>query len=427
MEQKTKYFFIGIGGISMSALAKYLHKQGHEIFGSDINKAINLPFANTNKEQVFENIKNADFVVFNNAIKPNNKELVFAKKMNKIILNRSELLAQISKEFEEVIAISGTHGKTTTTEMLAEIFIEANLKPTVHIGGVSNAFNSNILISEKKYFITEACEYGNSFLSLHPTASVILNEEPDHLDYFKNFKNIQIAFNQFAKQSEKVFALNSLKIPQAITFGKNGNFEAKKIRTTQSGFSFSVYKNNNFYFDFFLKSVLKKNIQNALSAIAVCDYFGIEKQTIFNALKNFKGVKRRLETYSKSPTIIFDYAHLPNEITQTIKSVKSFFKKKLTVVFQPHLFSRTKFFLEDFKNCFGGADKLILTKTYAARETPKDGISAKQLFDLIKEKQKNTLYFESATAAKKHIEKNCKNNEVILILGAGDVYEIFKN
>ena len=191
------YHFIGIGGVSMSALARILFEDGNVITGSDINPNTKLDFATVFHNHDAQNIKAADVVVYNNAIQSTNPEIISARKLGKEVISRAKLLAKISSGYKNVIAISGMHGKTTTTEMIAEVFLRAGKNPTVHIGAISNYFNSNLQLGGKDYFITEACEYGDSFLLLKPTLSVILNIEPEHLDYFKNLKNIKTSFSKF--------------------------------------------------------------------------------------------------------------------------------------------------------------------------------------------------------------------------------------
>lgn len=426
MKNKLKCYFIGIGGISMSALARLLYKQGAKISGSDINKKINLPFADLKKSNRFENIKNADFVVYNNAIKKNNKDFVLAKKLNKKILSRAKLLGQIAKQYENVIAISGTHGKTSTTEMLAECFINAELKPTVHIGGISNLFKSNLKLGNKKFFITEACEYGDSFLTLFPTVSVILNIQPDHLDYFKTFDNLKKSFNQFALQSEVCVCDDDFNIENKISFGDNGNFKYDNLTQTENGYSFDVYKNNQFYCSFFLNSILKENVKNSLAVIAVCDYFNIDKQVVYDTLKNFHGTQRRLQTIKKSPKVICDYAHLPDEISATHTAVKNFYpQSKIFTCFQPHLYSRTKNFFAEFVKVLSNCTFPIIIKTFPAREKKCKGFSAKKLFRAVKSFNKNALYFSSLKKAKKFLLTFSQKQDIILLLGAGDINTMF--
>lgn len=429
MKNKKIYHFIGIGGISMSALARILYESGGEITGSDINPEISLPFCEVSSPNALKNIEKADCVVYNSAIKLDDKELVYAKKLNKQILSRAELLGIIAKAYENVIAISGMHGKTSTTEMIAECFIEAGLKPTVHIGGISNKFNSNLLIGGKEFFITEACEYADSFLTLRPDMAVILNIEAEHLDYFKNIKNIYKSFKQYEDQSKNIVSLDKLNIKNSIKFGKNGDYVAKNIRKGKNNsLLFQVYRSNKFYCNFEINSIVQKNIDNALACIAVCDFFEIEKYHIYNALKNYCGVKRRMQILRASPLIIQDYAHHPSELNATISSVKEFYNdKKILVAFQPHTFTRTHAFFEDFVKVLLKSDELFLIKTYPAREEEIKGATAFDLFEAVRKIKPQTHYFDNFETAEKEIKKHLKPNNLLLILGAGDVEKLFSS
>ena len=195
MNKGKKYYFVGIAGVSMSALAQLLIKNGNIVEGSDLNPEAKIPNVKIYYEHNAENLKDdIDYLVYNSAIPENNPEIEKARKLGIPILSRAELLAEIASEYKNLISISGMHGKTTTTEMIAEVFLEAGFEPTIHIGGISNCFNSNLYIGKKKFFITEACEYKDSFLTLKSDVGVVLNIEPEHLDYFKNFENIKNSF-----------------------------------------------------------------------------------------------------------------------------------------------------------------------------------------------------------------------------------------
>ena len=406
----------------MSALARFLKQKGHKITGSDINPNVQILGIDTAEDRKFDNITNADFVVTTGAILENDPALVYAKKLGKKIVSRARLLGEIAKGFENVIAVSGTHGKTTTTEMLAEIFIGAGLKPTVHIGGISNKFGGNFLIGENHFFITEACEYTNSFLELMPTVGVVLNVQPEHLDFFKTFECEKQSFLQFARQSKNVVAPKGFGAKGAITFGAGGDFCAKNVRKTKNGFAFEVCKNGRKIYDLNLNSFIEKNIENALAACAVCDVFGIAPKHIQNALAGFCGVQRRAQIVCQNPKVIWDYAHHPDEISAVIQSARAHFKgEKIVAVFQPHTYSRTKALFGAFVQALGLADEVAILPTFAARENVLAGGGAKDLFHAIHARMP-AHFFETHEAARKFIQN--AGGKIVLVLGAGDFQPI---
>lgn len=425
MENRKKFHFLGVGGVSMAALAQYLAKNGHQVTGSDINPNVQIDGIDTTEKNKFFKIKNADIIVATSAIKDDDADLMLAKNLNKKILSRGELLGKIAGRFNNVIAISGTHGKTTTTEMLAEVFMEAGLNPTVHIGGDSKSFGGAFRFGGKQFFITEACEYSGSFLHLKPDVAVILNIEPEHLDFFKTFTNEQKAFKKFAQKSGFVVAPQSTNLG-VVSFGENGVFQAAEIKKWKNGYAFWVKKREKKLFYLKINSFSKKNIENALAVIAVCEKFGLETVHIKNALKNFKGVKRRNEVWQEKPLVIHDYAHHPTEIKNQIQSAKAFFNKKVAVVFQPHTYSRTKTLFEDFVSALCLADKLMLLPTFAAREPfDKEG-SCERLFEEIKKHKPNVWYYLGFKDAKFRIQQQFKGC-VVLVLGAGDINKLWES
>lgn len=417
--KKLHYFFIGIGGISMSGLAKFLQKEGHKISGSDINPEVTLPNAKIFHGHSKNNIQNVDVVVYNNAIQKNNPELLEAKRQKIRIMSRAELLAEIASKYKNVISVSGMHGKTTVTEMIAEILITAGKKPTVHIGGISKCFNSNILIGKKDFFVTEACEYKDSFLTLKSNYGIILNIEPEHLDYFKNFNNIKKSFEKFANNSKQVIINNELMLNNSKILQKNSNYYAKNIIKNNFGYIFDCFNNKNFVCQIKLNAIGIHNIENALTAISVCKALKIKTKHIQKALENFQGTKRRMEKICESPLVFHDYAHHPSQIIETIKTIQEFYKEKILVVFQPHTFSRTKSFFNEFVDALKLCDKTILFKTYSARENKINGATAFDLYERLKQEKSNTEYFEDFKLLKEYLLK--QDDYLILILGAGDI------
>ena len=395
---EKKIYFIGIGGISMSSLAVFSAVKGNLVSGSDISESENLKTLSNfgityhiGHKKVNIETFNPDEVVINCAIKEDNDELVWAKENNKKIVSRAKLLGNLSKEFKNIIAISGTHGKTTTTALIGEIFIEANKKPSIHVGGVLKKCDSSFLIGEKRFFITEACEYKNSFLELSPSVGVVLNVEPDHLDFFKDIKEINSSFNQFLSNSKtKIFKINEFEY--MLKNEKISNiFSARNLKKLEHGYSFDFYKNEELIGTIKTNFLGEHNVKNSLVACIVANYCKIPIKTIKKAIKNFSGVKRRFEEICKinKSIVVHDYAHHPTEITKVIQQAKQF--GKVLTVFQPHTFSRTKKLFSEFTSCFNESDGLILIKTYPAREEEIESATAKALFDtIIKE---NTQFF----------------------------------
>ena len=436
LEHINKIHFVGIGGASMSALAKLCLSYGKCVTGSDIVKTqitSELMFLGA---QIYfnhskKNISDQDMVVYTSAVKQNNIELLTAKEKGITILERNDFLKIICENYKNVIAVGGTHGKTTTTAMISSIFIFAGKKPTVHLGGFFNLINGNLKIGEKQFFITEACEYEKHLLKIPHNVGVILNIEYDHPDSYNNVNELYETFSKFSATSKNLTVINEnytgiLNVDKFnyLTFGEslNCNFSAKNIKQYKNAkITFDCFKHNEFFANITLNCYGTHNVLNALCSIAVADYYNISKLDIILGLKAFNGVKRRFEYIGKinDNIVIEDYAHHPTEISSTLKCAKQIFKQNLVVVFQPHTYSRTKHLLTHFMDCFNVADKVYVLPTYSAREQAVKNSSGKYLANKLKFNNKNAKYCNSFKSALKSIkaEKNC----VILILGAGDI------
>ncbi len=394
----------------MSALAVMLKRQGNIILGCDRNhkKVPKILMKNDIKvlpEKKVKAIKDCDFVVVSSAIKEENQALIYAKRHNKICKTRGEILGEISREYEKVIAVAGSHGKTTTTAMIYNILSVAGRKPTLHLGGNLCKEETNLVTSEKEFIVTEACEYFDNFLHLKPFIGVVTKIEREHLDYFKTFTNEKKSFEKFMSQSENV--VHKLK-----TKAKNMKINKNK------GVSFDIYENDKFILNVNLKIGGFYNAQNALYAYECCEKLGISKCLIKIGLESFCGTEKRLEKkccFGKN--IIVDYAHHPTEIKNVFEYLRKL-KKKINLIFQPHTFSRTKEFEKEFVVVLSKFDKVFLFKTYPAREKPKDGLSAFEL----SQKIENSVYFNDVKKVKNLI-KNQKTNEITVIMGAGDLPE----
>ena len=434
---------IGIGGVSMSGLAEILLNQGYTITGSDINSTHLTDTLIQNGISVFlghneNNVKGADAVVYTAAIKKDNPEYIYAEKNNIPLIERSVLLGEVTKMFENTIAIAGTHGKTTTTSMLAVSFLEANMDPTISVGGELPAINSNYKIGNSPYFITEACEYVESFLTLSPHCAIILNIEEDHLDYYKDINHIKSAFNKFANKIDNTGYLvinnddkNCRDISantNLVTFGidTESKFTAKNITTTSEFTSFDFTEDGKTLATIKLKIPGKHNIYNALACLSVCRLYNLDIEKVAYALSKFTGAKRRFEFKGeKNGFLIYDdYAHHPSEIKATLKAAKNKRKHKIWCVFQPHTYTRTKALLNEFAESFYDADNVIITDIYAAREKDNGEISSKDLVERISSTSNNATYIKDFNDIVSYLKNHLEKDDVIFTIGAGNIFQV---
>ena len=434
--------FVGIGGISLSALAIMCLKKGCCVSGSDTTKTISTQNLENLGIKVYyshdkTNIIGADLVVYSAAIHKDNPEIVAAKELGIQTIDRAELLGRISKEYKNVIAVAGTHGKTTTTGMIASIFLRANLNPTIHIGGYLPIIEGNVRLGGTEYFVTEACEYYDSFLSLCPNVSVILNIQKDHLDYFKNMANLQKSFEKFTKNTKLSGVVitnfddeNCKKLSadcKIIYYGfSNGNLYADNITSVDEKYSFdAIYFGKNLG-RICLPIVGKHNIYNALASIAVSLFFDIDFCVIKQALETFLPSKRRYQeiVLPNGVTVVHDYAHHPTEIKACLVATKKRTKNKLIVVFEPHTFSRTQYLWEEFCECFGGADKVYLPPIYPARESPIENISSENLAKQICLHGIDCVATKDLKETYNFLQQDIKNGNCFLLLGAGTIVHL---
>ncbi len=394
----------------MSALAVILKKDGNIVCGCDKNYKRCPKILANEKIKVFpekklREIKTCDFVVVTSAIKDDNIALSYAKKHNKICKTRGEVLGEIASKYEKVIAVAGSHGKTTTTAMIYHVLSVAGKKPSLHLGGNLIDESTNVVTGDKEYFVTEACEYFDNFLHLHPYIAVVTNLEKEHMDYFKTFTNEKKSFSKFKSQSKHV--VESL------------SYDAKNVRINKKcGVSFDIIKNDKKLLEINLKIGGFYNVKNALFAFEVCKKLGIPNGIIKLGLETFLGTQKRLENKKYlEKNIIVDYAHHPTEIQNVYNFLRKL-KKKNILIFQPHTFSRSQEFKDEFVKILTKFDKIYIFKTYPAREKPKDGLSAFELSKLIK----NSVYLDKKSQVKKVILSQ-QNEEVTVVMGAGDLPE----
>ena len=442
--------FIGIGGISMSGLAAILIDQNFKISGSDMKESALTEWMTSAGALVYygqraSNIKaDIDLVVYTAAIHDDNPEYAAARERQLPMLSRAELLGQIMKNYQIPIAVSGTHGKTTTTSMAAHILLAADKDPTISVGGILKAIDGNIRVGASEIFITEACEYTNSFLHFNPKISLVLNIDADHLDFFKDLDDIRNSFRRFAKRlpADGTLIINNdipdyeeivANLPcQIRTYGSHpkGDYTAKRITYDALACGcFDFVKNGEILGHFQLQVPGAHNVDNALAALALADLMGLPIETMQKGLLAFTGTNRRFEKKGEigGVTIIDDYAHHPTEITATLTAAKDYPHKTIWCVFQPHTYTRTKALLEDFAKALAIADNVILPDIYAARETDTLGISSRTLMEKIHEIGGNAYYFPSFDAIENFLLEHCVHGDLLITMGAGDVVNIGEN
>ena len=439
--------FIGIGGISMSGLAEILLEEDFRISGSDakaspLTRSLEAKGAVIHYGQRASNITDdIDVVVYTAAIHPDNPEFACAREKNIPMLTRAELLGQIMRNYDTPIAISGTHGKTTTTSMVSHILLEGDCDPTISVGGILPAIGGNIRVGASETFVTEACEYTNSFLSFFPKISVILNMDADHLDFFKDIDDIRHSFRRFAQllPADGTLIINAdtpeyesiiKDLPcQVITYGLEhpADYTAEDITWDKYGHaSFTVKKNGCKVGSYYLRVPGIHNVSNALAAIAVGKLLDLPDEVIVKGLGSFTGTDRRFQYKGEvgGITIIDDYAHHPTEIAATLESAKNYPHEKIWCVFQPHTYTRTKALLPEFAKALTLADHVVLADIYAARETDDLGISSRDLQKQIQELGTPCDYFPTFDEIESFLLKSCTHGDLLITMGAGDVVNI---
>lgn len=440
-------YFIGIGGISMSGLASILLAEGFKVSGSDAHeselteKLINEGATVYYGQETSHITGNEDLIVYTAAIRPDNPEYIKMVASHVPYMTRAEFLGELMKNYNNPVAISGTHGKTTTTTMISEILLEAECDPTLSVGGVLKSIGQSMRVGGPEYFVFEACEYTNSFLSFFPKISVILNIEEDHLDFFKDINDIRSSFKKFAEilPEDGLLVINGeidnykeivkdIKCPY-VTYGFSPAFDYYATDVTFNSLgcpTFACHTKKGGEFDVELSVTGIHNVSNALAAIAVSRHLKISKSNIISALSKCSGSKRRFEKKGvfNGVTVIDDYAHHPTEIAATLKAAKNYPHNKLWVIFQPHTYTRTKAFLNDFAEVLTLADEVVLTDVYEAREKDVFGCNSKNLFEELKKKNVSVNYISDFSEIENYVKKNCTKDDLLITMGAGDVVNI---
>ena len=440
--------FMGIGGISMSGLAEILLSRDFFVSGSDMKKTPLTEHLEDIGAKIFygqreSNITDEiDLMVYTAAISPDNPEYKEVLRRNIPSITRAELLGQLMKNFAVPVAISGTHGKTTTTSMVSEMMLAADMDPTLSIGGILHTIGGNLRIGRSDYFVTEACEYTNSYLSFFPKVSIILNIDADHLDFFKDINDIRDSFHRFAKllPADGMLIINGdidnlSEITEGIackyiTFGRTDKSDYYPTDITYDEFGHPTFMLNHDgkKEQVKLSVVGEHNVYNSCSALALADYLHMDRAKAIESVGAFTGTDRRFQKKGMlgDITIIDDYAHHPTEISATLKAAKNYPHNRLWVVFQPHTYTRTKALLDDFAKALTIADNVILTDIYAAREKNTVGISSKDLKARIDGLHTDTkcYYFPTFDEIENFVLENCTKNDLLITMGAGDVVKI---
>jgi len=420
IDKIEKIHFIGIGGIGVSAIARMFLARGVEVSGSDteeseITKELTDMGAQISYGHRAENLAdNTDLVVYTIAIDKDNPEFLKAKELGIEARTYSQMLGIISEGYYTV-AVSGTHGKTTTTAMFAKVAVSGDLDPTVIVGSLLKDSGSNLVIGGSDLFIVEACEYKRSFLDLKPNILVITNIEEDHLDYYKDLADIQSAFRELVdKMGESDFVvcnLNDEKVKPVIENTKCKIIDYAKVEDIKD-----------------LKVTGEYNQQNAKAAFAVAEILKVENEKIISALIGFEGVWRRFEYKGKTESgaeVYDDYAHHPTEIQAVLKAARAKFPdQKIITVFQPHLYSRTKLLFGDISESFVDTDQVLVTPIYAAREENDSSINSEILADEINKNGSSAQAFKDFDEIKQYLKDNTQKDDIILTMGAGDVFKI---
>lgn len=435
---------IGIGGVSNSAIAEILLEQGHKVTGSDlhatsitealIKKGVKIYYAHEP-----EQINGAELVAYTSAVADDNPEILAAIDQKIPCVSRAELLGQIMAGYKNSIAISGTHGKTTTTSMVTRIFNDASYDPTALVGGYFSDIKSNVKLGKGELFITEACEYKESFLSFYPKVGVILNIDEDHLDYYKNLDHIVSAFVKFSSNVIDKGTLvlngddyNSRKIlpyykGKCITFGlgENCDYVAKNITYNNMGYpTFDIFHKEKILTALSLQVPGQHNIYNALAAFTVALLFTKDIDRVKVALSTFKNANRRFEWIGTENgiTIVDDYAHHPNEIKATLEAASRMTEiNRIICIFQPHTYSRTKELLNDFASAFKYADEVILCDIYAAREQDLGEVNSSMLCDAMIKEGVSVIHFTDQKDILAHVKQHAVKHDLVITMGAGDV------
>ncbi len=441
--------FIGIGGIGMSGIAEVLHNLGHKVQGSDQSESANVQRLRDKGIPVFvghaaENLGDAEVVVVSTAIKKSNPELAAAREKSLPIVRRAEMLAELMR-FRNAIAIGGTHGKTTTTSMVATLLDAGGLDPTVINGGIINAYGTNARMGEGEWMVVEADESDGTFLKLPADVAVITNIDPEHLDHYGTFDAVRAAFRQFVENvpfygfgvlcldhPEVQALVGRIEDRKIVTYGANPQADVRyfnvRMEGTKSIFDVEIRRRRTgrvFNFnDLTLPMPGRHNISNATAAIAVANRLGISEEDIRKGLAAFGGVKRRFTLIGdwNGVSVFDDYGHHPVEITAVLRAAREACEGRIIAIHQPHRFSRLASLFEDFANCFNDADTILLAPVYAAGEEPVEGVNSEALVSRIRASgHRDARYISSPAEIAPIVAGIAKPGDFVVLLGAGNI------
>jgi UDP-N-acetylmuramate--alanine ligase len=437
---------IGVGGSGMSGIAEVLLNLGHQVSGSDIKntavtKRLETLGATIHYGHDGKHVQEVDVVVYSSAVTEENPEIKAAVERMIPIIPRAEMLAELMR-MKYGIAVAGTHGKTTTTSLVATVLAEGGIDPTVIIGGKLNIFGSNAKLGQGDFLVAEADESDGSFLKLSPTITVLTNIDTDHLDYYRDLESLQKTFEEFANKipfyGVNILCLDDVNVQNLIpclkkryiTYGFNSQAEYQARDLTFEGLQtrFQVFHQGEDLGEFILKMPGIHNVQNALAAVAVGRELELDGAAIRRGIEAFKGIERRFQVYGEVDTItvVDDYGHHPTEIKVTLDAMKQVWPdRRVLVVYQPHRFTRTQILFNEFLTAFYQADHLVLSDIYAAGEHTIEGITSKALYQGIKEHgHKSVVHVSDFDGVIKHLLNEVRPHDVVLTLGAGDIWRV---
>lgn len=445
MYKKLNVHFIGIGGIGMSGIAEVLLNLGYPVSGSDLKRSAATAHLKDRGAKIFmghreKNISGADVVVYSSAVGKSNVEFTEALKRGIPVVRRAEMLAELMRLTKYGIAIAGTHGKTTTSSLLAAVLHAGGLDPTAVIGGKVNSLKSNAKLGRGDFMVVEADESDGSFLHLTPTIAVVTNMDPDHMENYGSFDAYRDAFRKFCEkvpfyglvvlcgEHAETLRLARELDKRILTYGfsKKHDYNAQNLKFIHTQSDFDLYHGETFLDHISLNLAGEHNVLNALATIAVALDIGMELKKIKEALRSFQGVGRRMETLFKGSNIVAidDYGHHPVEIRATLAAVRGAFTGRLVVLFQPHRYTRTAALYDEFLSCFDLAEVLFMTKIYAAGEKPIPKISSKNLCADLTRKKINVIHVAKTSDAVRQLVDFIVPGDIFLTLGAGDITKV---
>ncbi len=440
-----KIHFVGIGGIGMSGIAELLHNQGYEISGSDLKESETTRRLAAMGCIIFyghhpDHVKNAHVVVMSSAVRPDNPEIAAARNLQIPVIPRAEMLAELMR-MKQGVAVAGSHGKTTTTSLIATVLNHAGLDPTIVIGGKLNSIGSNAKLGEGEYIVAEADESDGSFLKLNPILAIITNIDPEHMEHFKTMDNLRGAFISFANKvpfyGAAIVCLDHPEIQRIlpkiqkriVTYGLSAQADLQAGNIRQEAFEtiFDLVIDQQPAGEIRVRMPGEHNALNALAAIATARELGIDLENVKAALGAFEGIQRRFQLRHEinDVLIIDDYGHHPREIEATLQAAKSGWQRRVIAVFQPHRYTRVRDLADEFHRCFYQADKLIVTDIYPAGESPIEGVHARTLYEgILRHGHRDATYIPDKTDIPAALAALVQPGDMVITLGAGDIWKV---